>query len=184
MPPLTLLASIPSPSVSVWEIGPFSLHLYGLCIALGVVAAVTISSRRWQARGGHPDDIQTIALWAVPFGLIGGRLYHVGTDWYRYFGDNGKGLSGALADVLDRGEAEAFVRASCSTFFHVGGTCAMGVGPESVVDPDLRVHGVRGLRVVDASVMPVLPSCNTNAPVIAVAERAADLITGTEGVLR
>jgi len=81
---------------------------------------------------------------------------------------------------LGRADAEAFVRASCATFFHTGGTCAMGVGPDAVVDPDLRVHGVDGLRVVDASVIPVLPSCNTNAPVIALAERAAALITGTE----
>ncbi|NLD78400.1 MAG: prolipoprotein diacylglyceryl transferase [Acidimicrobiales bacterium] len=106
MPPLTLLASIPSPSVSVWEIGPFSLHLYGLCIALGVVAAVTISSRRWQARGGHPDDITTIALWAVPAGVIGARLYHVITDWKKYQDDwagalnitqGGLGIPGGIA---------------------------------------------------------------------------------------
>nr|WP_277351046.1 GMC family oxidoreductase [Rhodococcus sp. 105337] len=82
---------------------------------------------------------------------------------------------------LGRHDAEAFVRASCATFFHTAGTCAMGVGPDAVVDPDLRVHGVTGLRVVDASVIPVLPSCNTNAPVIALAERAAALISGTEG---
>lgn len=81
---------------------------------------------------------------------------------------------------LGRAEAEAFVRASCSTFFHVGGTCAMGIGPDAVVDPDLRVHGFDGLRVIDASVIPVLPSCNTNAPVIALAERAAALINGQD----
>ncbi|TCN54998.1 choline dehydrogenase [Rhodococcus sp. SMB37] len=79
---------------------------------------------------------------------------------------------------LGRAEAEAFVRASCSTFFHVGGTCAMGVGPDAAVDPELRVYGFDGLRVVDASVIPILPSCNTNAPVIALAERAAALIRG------
>ena len=73
---------------------------------------------------------------------------------------------------LDAGEREAFVRLATSTFFHVAGTAAIG----SVVDRELRVHGVEGLRVVDASVFPSLPSCNTNAPVIAVAERAADLV--------
>jgi choline dehydrogenase len=69
-----------------------------------------------------------------------------------------------------------FVRQSCSTFFHTSGTAAMGTGEAAVVDPDLRVRGIDGLRIADASVIPVLPSCNTNAPVVAIAERAADLI--------
>ncbi|GAA4549893.1 GMC family oxidoreductase [Pseudonocardia xishanensis] len=73
---------------------------------------------------------------------------------------------------LGAAEREAFVRLATSTFFHVAGTAAMG----PVLDRELRVHGVDGLRVVDASVFPSLPSCNTNAPVIAVAERAADLV--------
>jgi choline dehydrogenase len=64
------------------------------------------------------------------------------------------------------------------TLYHPVGTCAMGSGPEAVVDPDLNVYGVEALRVVDASVMPVVPRGNTNAPTIAVAERAADLIRG------
>ncbi len=100
------LASIPSPSVNVWEVGPLSLHLYGLCIALGVVVAVVISSRRWQARGGHPDDISTIALWGVPAGVVGARLYHVITDWKTYRDDwagalditsGGLGIPGGIA---------------------------------------------------------------------------------------
>jgi len=102
----TTLASIPSPSVNVWQIGPISLHIYGLCIALGVVAAVTISSRRWAARGGNPDDISTIAIWAVPAGVIGARLYHVATDWKLYRDDwvgalkitqGGLGIPGGIA---------------------------------------------------------------------------------------
>ena len=80
MPFAPLIASIPSPSFNT--IGPF--RLYGLCIALGVIAAVSISSRRWEARGGNPDDIGTIAIWAVPAGVIGARIYHVATDWKTY----------------------------------------------------------------------------------------------------
>jgi prolipoprotein diacylglyceryl transferase len=92
VPLLSLLASIPSPSFSSWEIGPVTLRLYGLAIALGVVAAVVISSRRWEARGGHPDDIGAIALWAVPAGVIGSRIYHVATDWRTYQDDWGEAL--------------------------------------------------------------------------------------------
>ena len=83
MPFAANLAYIPSPSFNT--IGPF--RLYGLCIALGVIAAVYISSRRWGARGGNPDDISTIALWAVPAGVIGARIYHVATDWKTYEDD-------------------------------------------------------------------------------------------------
>lgn len=76
----TVVASLPSPGFNM--IGP--LRMYGLCIALGVIAAVMISSKRWEARGGNPDDIGTIALWAVPAGVIGARVYHVATDWKKY----------------------------------------------------------------------------------------------------
>jgi choline dehydrogenase len=77
---------------------------------------------------------------------------------------------------LSRAEKIAFVRDNCSTLFHPCGTAAMGTGPDAVVDPSLAVYGVDGLRVVDASVIPVIPTCNTQAPVVAIAERAADLI--------
>lgn len=70
-----------------------------------------------------------------------------------------------------------FVRREVATLFHPVGTCAMGAG-DAVCDPELRVRGVEGLRVVDASVMPSVPRGNTNAPTIAIAERAADLIRG------
>ncbi|HEY7142981.1 MAG TPA: GMC family oxidoreductase N-terminal domain-containing protein [Streptosporangiaceae bacterium] len=80
--------------------------------------------------------------------------------------------------VDDDGQIRDWIRATASSMFHPTGTCAMGGGPEAVCDPELRVRGVTGLRVVDASVLPATPRGNTNAPVIAVAERAADLIRG------
>lgn len=77
-------------------------------------------------------------------------------------------------------ELEAFIRRSASTTWHPVGTCRMGKDDMAVVDANLRVHGVEGLRVVDASVMPVITSGNTNAPVIMIAEKSADLILGHE----
>ncbi len=76
------------------------------------------------------------------------------------------------ATLLSHQDKVRFVREHCSTYFHPCGTAAIG----SVVDPDLKVVGVSGLRVADASVIPVIPSCGTQAPVVAIAERAADLI--------
>jgi len=81
----------------------------------------------------------------------------------------------------DDAAIEAFLRAHVDTIYHPVGTCRMGADADSVVDPELRVRGVQGLRVVDASVMPCLIGGNTNAPTIMIAERAADLILGRSG---
>ncbi len=84
-------------------------------------------------------------------------------------------------DVRTDDEIRAAIRAHADTIYHPVGTCRMGSDERAVVDPQLRVRGVAGLRVVDASVMPTLVSGNTNAPVVMIAERASDLIRGRTG---
>ena len=85
---VAVVGSIPSPSSNEIVIGPLHLRAYGLAIAMAVLIAVWFARRRWAARGGDPEDVVTIALWAVPAGLIGARLYHVVTDWQKYFPDD------------------------------------------------------------------------------------------------
>ncbi|UTM39968.1 prolipoprotein diacylglyceryl transferase (plasmid) [Rhodococcus pyridinivorans] len=92
-PTATVLAYLPSPPQGVWYLGPVALRAYALCIIVGIVVAIFWGDRRWIARGGEPGTVLDIAVWAVPFGLIGGRLYHVLTDWPKYFGEG--------ADPLD-----------------------------------------------------------------------------------
>ena len=86
-----MIASIPSPSFNSIDIGPLSINMYGLLIALGVVAAVWLFGRRLEERGiGTVDDASTIGVWAVLAGVVGARLYHVATDWDRFTDDLGK----------------------------------------------------------------------------------------------
>ena len=84
--------------------------------------------------------------------------------------------SAASADARSDLEIEHFIRDHADTIYHPAGTCRMGSGPLDVVDAELRVHGLQGLRVVDASIMPRLVGGNTNAPVVMIAEKAADMI--------
>ncbi len=86
------------------------------------------------------------------------------------------------AGVQNDAALEAYIRETCSTGHHQTGTCKMGTDPMAVVDSELRVHGVKGLRVADASIMPTLVRGNTNAPIIMIGEKAADFIKANGGI--
>ncbi len=83
------LATIPSPAQGVWHLGPVPLRAYALCILLGIAVAIYVGQRRWKARGGDPVVVMDVATWAVPFGVLGGRIYHVITSPEAYFGKGG-----------------------------------------------------------------------------------------------
>ncbi|MEN3299314.1 prolipoprotein diacylglyceryl transferase [Pseudonocardia sp.] len=87
--PGLVLAYLPSPDRGVWHLGPIPIRAYALCIILGIVVAVTWGEKRFVARGGEPGTVLDVAVFAVPFGLVGGRLYHLATDWRTYFGPGG-----------------------------------------------------------------------------------------------
>jgi prolipoprotein diacylglyceryl transferase len=101
--------SIPSPSTNIWYIGAFPLRAYALCIIAGIIVALIIATRRWQARGGTADSMELMVVVGVPFGIVGARLYHVITDYQLYFGpgrqplnalkiwEGGLGVWGAIA---------------------------------------------------------------------------------------
>ena len=91
-----LPAYIPSPSQGVWNLGPLPIRAYAFLIIIGIVVAIWWGSKRYVARGGAVGTISSIAIWAVPFGIIGGRLYHVLSDWQLYFGPNGRGFAAAF----------------------------------------------------------------------------------------
>ena len=78
--------SIPSPSTGVIYLGPLPLRAYSLFIILGIFVAIWLGNKRWIAKGGKPGQVSDVAIFAVPFGIIGGRIYHVATDWEKYFG--------------------------------------------------------------------------------------------------
>jgi choline dehydrogenase-like flavoprotein len=117
----------------------------------------------------HPDDVQTLLR-----GLkIGRRVAH-SPAFARYRASEVQ----PGATVRDDGPLLDYIRRTASTVHHPCGTCRMGPGPDCVVDDQLRVHGVTGLRVVDAAIFPSLVGGNTNAAVVMIAEKAADLIRG------
>jgi prolipoprotein diacylglyceryl transferase len=103
------VAYIPSPPVSAIHLGPLTIHFYALAILSGIFLAIWLGNRRWLARGGRVGEVATVAVWAVPFGILGGRLYHVLSDPELYFKtgrqpwralaiwDGGLGIWGAVA---------------------------------------------------------------------------------------
>jgi prolipoprotein diacylglyceryl transferase len=102
----TVFAAIPSPPTNVIRLGPLTVHIYGLCYVVAIVAAVAVCRRRWAARGGDPDLVNDVALWGVPAGLVGGRLYFLLTTpgdsfahWWGPFAvwQGGLGIWGGIA---------------------------------------------------------------------------------------
>jgi prolipoprotein diacylglyceryl transferase len=89
---MTPLAALPSPSTAVWRLGPVPLRAYALCIIAGIVVACVVTERRLRQRGVAPGAVLDIAVWAVPTGIIGARIYHVITSPEKYFGAGGQPL--------------------------------------------------------------------------------------------
>jgi choline dehydrogenase len=97
---------------------------------------------------------------------------------------NAKGFDDLRKEQLtlagaNKAQIADYIRSTALTYFHFVGTCAMGKSAGAPVDESLRLRGVNRLRVVDASVMPAIPCCNTNAPTLSLAERAADIVLAT-----
>src|SRR5688572_21048327 len=93
---LVNLASIPSPSTAVWHLGPVPLRAYALCIIAGIVVACIVTDRRMRSRGAPPWSVLDIAMWAVPFGIVGARIYHVISSPDDYFGHGMDGFAKAF----------------------------------------------------------------------------------------
>jgi prolipoprotein diacylglyceryl transferase len=87
LPAVIIPASIPSPSQGVWHLGPLPLRAYAICILIGIFAGYWLGRKRWVARGGSAELIGDVMMWAIPFGLVGARIYHVVTDAELYFGE-------------------------------------------------------------------------------------------------
>ena len=76
---------IPSPSISSFQLGPLTLHIYALCLITGIIAAWAIGVRRWRARGGTTESFEAVLIWTIPLGIVGARIYHVLTHLGDYF---------------------------------------------------------------------------------------------------
>lgn len=140
----TALAYIPSPPQGEWNLGPFPLRMYAVCIIVGIIVACFWGERRWKARGGEPGVVLDVAIWAVPFGIIGGRIYHVATDSWRYFGE-GKNPVDALK-IWDGGlgiwGAVAFGALGAIIGLRALGIRAIGAFADSIAPPIILAQGI------------------------------------------
>ena len=136
-----LLANIPSPPQGVWQLGPIPLRGYALSILAGIVIAVLWAKRRYADRGGNPEIVLDVAIAAIPAGIIGGRIYHVLTDWPKYFGEGGN-------------PAQAFNIAAGG--LGIWGAVALGT--------------LAGLAVLKYRKVPVAPMLDAVAPTIILAQ--------------
>ena len=142
----------------------------GKIVKAMVVSALLGSTSAW---GADAAPVREFSLWDRM--VRGFRIMRDIMSQPALAGLGGK-ESPASAQVQSDLQIEQFIRDRADTIYHPVGTCRMGNGPLDVVDAQLRVHGMQGLRVVDASIMPRVVSGNTNAPVIMIAEKAADMI--------
>jgi choline dehydrogenase len=117
----------------------------------------------------HPDDMATLV-----FGLQLARKILAAQPFEKYAGTE---LVPGI-ECRETGQLEQYIRRTAASVHHPSSTCRMGGDPQSVVDPSLRVRGIAGLRVIDASIMPTLVAGNTNAAVVMIAEKGADLVLG------
>ncbi len=141
--PAALLATalpveIPSPTTGVWSLGPFPIRAYAMCILAGIVVAVWITQRRLETRGGRPGQVLDISAWAVPFGIVGGRIYHLITSPQAYFGEGGQPLN--ALKIWEGG-------------LGIWGAVALGAVGAYI---GCRRHGVRFLDFADAAAPGIL----------------------------
>ncbi|MGL4173374.1 MAG: prolipoprotein diacylglyceryl transferase [Actinomycetota bacterium] len=86
-----VITELPSPAQAVWRLGPIPIRAYALCILAGIIVAVIVTTKRWDAAGGRAGGVLDITTYAIPAGILGARAYHVLTSWDQYFGPDGRG---------------------------------------------------------------------------------------------